>query len=116
MGDTILKRKTSVLSVPRQISAEALNVLYGHAIYSSYSFLPPITKLLKFGTANIRRIRYLRLVAQPMGICFPEPMKFDSQLWVSLLTDLSQLCLVVQQPLQARGYYNAPTLEEDMQE
>jgi hypothetical protein len=41
-------------------------------------------------------------------------MVFDSRLWVRLLTDLNQLCLAAQQPLQAGGYYNSPSLEEDM--
>jgi len=51
-----------------------------------------------------------------MGIFSPEPMKFNSQLWIPLFTDLSQFCLVAQQPLQAGGYYNAPSLEDDMRE
>ncbi|KAF8847870.1 hypothetical protein BDZ45DRAFT_681615 [Acephala macrosclerotiorum] len=114
--DIIPKRKTGILSVSRQISEEALNVLYGRNLFIVAVHGGAHDKLLRFGTANIRRIRYLRLVAQPMGICFPEPMEFNSQLWTPLLTDLSQLCLVLQQPLQAGGGYNAPTLEEDMRE
>jgi len=114
--ETVPKRKTGILSVSRQISEEALNVLYGRNLFIVLVHGGAHNKLLKFGTANIRRIRYLRLVAQPMGICFPEPVQFDSQLWIPLLTDLSQLCLVAQQPLQAMSYYNAPSLEEDMQE
>jgi hypothetical protein len=114
--DIAPKRKTGILSVSRQISEESLNVLYGRNLFIVTVHGGAHNKLLKFGTANIRRIRYLRLVAQPMGICFPEPMEFDSQLWIPLLTDLSQLCLIVQQPLRVGGYFNAPTLEEDMQE
>lgn len=112
---TFRKRKTGILSVSRQISEEALNVLYGRNLFIVLVHGGAHNKLLKFGIANIRRIRYLRLVAQPMGIWFPTPVQFDSQLWIPLLTDLSQLCLVLQQPLQARGYYDAPSLEEDMQ-
>lgn len=110
------ERKTGILAVSRQISDEALNILYGSNLFIVTIHGGAHNKLLKFGVTNIRRIRYLRLVAQPMGICYPMPMKFDSQLWGPLLTDLSQLCLVVQQPLRAGGYYNAPSLEEDIQE
>lgn len=109
------ERKTGILSVSRQISEEALNVLYGRNLFIVTVHGGAHNKLLKFGNANLRRIRYLRLVAQPMGICFPKPVQFDSQLWIPLLTGLSQLCLVAQQPLQARSYYNAPSFEEDMQ-
>jgi len=106
MEDIVPKRKTGIFSVSRQISEEALNVLYGRNLFIVLVHGGAHKNLLKFGTADIRRIRYLRLVAQPMGICFPEPMKFDSQLWIPLLTDLSQLCLVAQQPIQAGAYYN----------
>jgi hypothetical protein len=116
MEDIFPKRTTGILSVSRQISEEALNVLYGRNLFIVLVHGGAHDKLLKFGTANIQRIRHLRLVAQPMGICYPEPMKFDSRLWAPLLTNLRQLCLVVQQPLRARGYYNAPSLEEDMRE
>jgi hypothetical protein len=110
------KRKIGILSASRQISEEALNVLYGCNLFIVLIHGGAHDKLLNFGTANIRRIRYLRLVAQPMGICYPETMKIDSRLWVPLLTDLNRLCLVAQQPLRAGGYYNAPSLEEDMRE
>lgn len=116
MEDIVPKRKVGILSVSRQISEEALNVLYGRNLFIIHVHVGAHRNLLKFGTANIRRIRHLRLVAQPMGFCFAEPLKFDPQLWTPLLTDLSQLCLVVQQPIQAHGYYNAPSLEEDMRE
>jgi hypothetical protein len=111
-----LKRKAGILSVSRQISDEALNVLYGCNLFSVLINGGAHEKLLKFGTENISRIRYLRLVAQPMGICYPDTMKINSRLWVPLLTDLNRLCLVTQQPLRGGGYYNAPSLEEDMRE
>ncbi|MCJ1236881.1 hypothetical protein MMC14_004863 [Varicellaria rhodocarpa] len=115
MEDIIPKRTTGVLSVSRQISEEALNVLYSRNLFIVNVHGGAYRKLLRFGTANLRRIRHLQLVLQPMGICYPEPMKFDFQLWIPLLAGLSQLCLVAQQPLRAGGYYNASSLEEDMQ-
>lgn len=115
-SDVIPKRKSGILGVSRQISEEALQVLYGRSLFIVHVHGGAHNRLLKFGTANLYRIRYLRLVAQPQGICFPDPINFDSQLWIPLLTNLSQLCLVAQQPLRAGGYYNAPSLEEDMRE
>ena len=116
MEDFIPRRKTSILCVSKQISEEALQVLYGRNVFIVHVHGGAYNKLLKFGTANLRRIHFLRLVAQPMGVCFPEPINFDSQLWMPLLTDLYQLCLVAQQPPRAGGYYNAPSLEEDMRQ
>jgi hypothetical protein len=109
-------RKAGILSVSKQISEEALNVLYGSNLVMVLINGGAHDNLIRFGTDNIQRIRHLRLVAQPMGICYPETLKLETQLWVPLLTDLNRLCLVAQQPLQARGYYNAPSLEEDMGE
>tara|TARA_R110002003_G_scaffold3252_1_gene25004 strand:- start:259 stop:675 length:417 start_codon:yes stop_codon:yes gene_type:complete len=51
-----------------------------------------------------------------MAICYSETLKIESRLWLPLLTDLNRLSLVAQQPLQVRGYFNAPSLEEDMRE
>lgn len=118
MEDTsiYLKRKTGILSVCRQISEEALNVLYGCNLFILYIHGGAQDKLIKFGTANLQRIRHLRLVAQPMGVSYPETLKIDRQLWVPLLADLISLSLVAQQPLQARGYYNAPSLEDEMRD
>jgi hypothetical protein len=110
------KRKTGILSVSSQISEGPLNVLYGSNLFMVLINGGAHDNLIRFGTDNIQRIRHLRLVAQPMGICYPETLKIETQLWVPLLADLNRLCLVVPQPLKARGYYNAPNLEEDMRE
>lgn len=115
LGD-VFKRKTGILSVSRQISEEALDVLYGCNLFVALIHGGAHDNFHKFGTKNISRIRYLRLVAQPMGVYYPETLKIESQFWVPLLTNLNQLCLVLQQPLRAGGYYNAPTLEEDWRE
>jgi hypothetical protein len=113
MEDIFPKRKTGILSVSRLISEEALNVLYGCNLFVVLINGGAHNNLIRFGTDNIRRIRHLRLVAQPMGICYPETLKIETQLWVPLPRDLNRLCLVAQQLLQARGYYNARNLEEE---
>jgi hypothetical protein len=114
MEEIFPKRKTGILSVSRQISEKALNVLYGSNLFMVQINGGAHDNLIRFGTDNIRRIQHLRLVAQPMGICYPKTLKIETQLWVPLLADLNRLCLVAQQPLEARGYYNAPSLEEDV--
>lgn len=113
--DIIPKRKASILRVSRQISAEALDVLYGRNLFIAHVHGGAQDELLKFGTPNLKRIRYLRLVAQPMG-CFPKPITFDSQFWIPLLTDLSQFCLVAQQPLPSGRSYHGPIFQENMRE
>ncbi len=50
----------------------------------------------------------------PMGVSYGMPLVFDPQLWLPLLEGLLQFCIVAQQPLAARGYYDAPTREEDL--
>jgi hypothetical protein len=87
----LLKSKTGILRVSRQISEEALNLLYGCNLFI----------ILINGGAHDNLL---------------ETLKIDDRLWVPLLTDLTRLCLVAQQPLRAVGYYNAPSLEEDMRE
>jgi hypothetical protein len=116
MEDIFPKRKTGILSVPKQVSEEALGILYGCNLFMVLMNGGAHDKLLKFGTDDIRRVRYLRLVAQPMGNCFLETMILESRLWVPLLTDLKRLCLVVKQPLRDGGYYNARSLEEVISE
>jgi hypothetical protein len=102
--------------VSSQISEEALDVLYGSNLFMVLINGGAHNNLIRFGTDNIRRIRHLRLIARPMGICYSEILKIETQLWVPLLADLNRLCLVAQQPLDARGYYNVPSFEEDVRE
>ncbi|KAI2616662.1 hypothetical protein GGS26DRAFT_442817 [Hypomontagnella submonticulosa] len=110
----VAPKKTGILGVSQQISDEALNVLYGFNVFIIRVHGGAHDKLRKFGTSNIRRIRFLKLVAQPMGVWYPEPIKFDSLVWDSLLTDLIQFSLIAQQPLQARGYHEISGLEEEI--
>lgn len=110
------KTKTGILGVSKLISEEALDILYGRHIFTVSVHGGAHRKLLNFGITNLRRIRCVRLVAQPMGVCYPDTLKIDPLFWRPLLTDLNRLSLVVQQPLRAGGYYNAPSLEEDMRE
>ena len=106
------KWRTGILEVSKVISDEALDVLYGQNIFVVSLHAGNHHDLLKFGVANLRRIRYLRIEARPMGAFYGKPMVFDSQLWLPLLEGLQQLWIVALQPLAAGGTRGAPTLGE----
>lgn len=112
--DLMFEWRSGILEVSRAMSNEALDVLYGQNIFVVDIHGEGYRKFLKFGVANLRRIHYLRIVARPMGFSYKRPLVFDPQLWLPLLEGLLQFCIVAQQPLAARGYYGAPTHEEDL--
>ena len=112
--DFMYERRTGILGVSRIISNETLDILYGQNVFVVDIHGEGYRKFLKFGASNLRRVRYLRIVARPMGISYGKPLDFDSHLWLPLLEELQQLCVVAQQPLAAGGYWKAPTLEEDL--
>ena len=106
--------RTGILEVSKAISDEALDVLYGQNAFIVDVHGSGCHDLLKFGVANLQRIRYLRIVARPMGISYGRVLILDPQLWLPLLEGLLQFCIVAQQPLAARGYPGAPSLKEDL--
>ena len=116
METVMYEWRTGILEVSNAISNEALDVLYGQNVFVVDVHGRGYRAFLKFGVANLRRVRYLHIVARPMGISYGygKPMMFDPQLWFPLLEGLLQLCIVAQQPLAARGDDGAPTLEEDL--
>jgi len=59
-------------------------------------------------------MRYLALIAQPSGTSYTPGEMPDNALWCSIIPQLKGLRIVAEQPLEAGGYYNAPTLEQDM--
>ncbi|KAI1808770.1 hypothetical protein F4811DRAFT_183922 [Daldinia bambusicola] len=114
-GDPNASRgRTSILCVSRQVSEEALNVLYQRNAFIIHTHAEYYDKLLKFGTANLRRIRSLSLVAHSQELGYMEPFKFDSRIWGPLLTDLAHLSLVLQQPRKSWGYRHHNYFEEDL--
>lgn len=108
--------RTSMIGVSRAISNETLDILYGQHVFLVDIHGNGHFKSLKFTPTNLRRIRYLRIVARPMGVSYGRPLVFNPDLWLPLLEGLLELCIVAQQPLVASGYYGAPTLEEDLRE
>lgn len=109
------KNKNSIILLSKQISEEALDVLYGNNIFKidlhgegEYVFKK------NFSQANRQRMRYLLLTAQPGGVSYAPGKMPDNALWCSVLPQLKILRIVAEQPLEAGYYYNAPTLEQDM--
>ena len=120
-GDYMDEWRTGILGVSSATSTEVLDVLYGHNVFVANIHGGGYHELLKFSVANLRRVRNLRIVARPEGTSYGKPLLFDpqfwlSQLWLPLLEGLLQFCIVAQQPLAARGYSGAPTLEQDLHE
>jgi hypothetical protein len=112
--DFLYEWRTGILEVSRAISNEALDILYRQNVFVVDIHGKGYLKILKFSVTNLRRVHYLRIIARPMGVSYGKPLVFDPQLWLPLLEGLLQFCIVAQQPLAARGYYDAPTLEEDL--
>ena len=112
--DFMFEWRTGILEVSRTISNEALDILYGQNTFIVDIHGMSYRKFRNFNAANLRRVHYLRVVAQPAGISHGTALVFDPQIWLPMLEGLLQFCIVAQQPLAAGGYYNAPTLAEDL--
>lgn len=111
----INKSNNGLFLVSKQIGEEALDLLYGENIFKLCVHGDGEYFLRKnFSERNRRRTRYILVIAQPMGASFRPEQKPDNALWSSILPDLKAFRLVLQQPLEAAGYYNAPTLEQEM--
>ncbi|KAI0845415.1 hypothetical protein F5Y00DRAFT_246510 [Daldinia vernicosa] len=111
-NDTVLRGRTSILCVSKQVSEEALDVLYQRNTFVTHTHADSHDKFLKFGTANILRIRSLRLVTHPHELGYMEPVKFDPKIWCPLLKDLTHLSLVLKQPWKAREHYDSSGSKE----
>jgi hypothetical protein len=109
------KNKNSIFLLSKQISEEALDVLYGDNVFKfsldgevEYHFQK------NFTDRNRQRMRFLLLIAWPWGFSYTPEKTVDDALWCSILPHLKGLRLVVGQPVEAWGYDNASRLEQDM--
>lgn len=109
------ENKNSILFLSKQISEEALDILYGENVFKMHLNGGGEAALKdNFTKANAQRMRYLLVVARPMGVSYgPEDIP-DDALWSAILPHLKWLRIVAEQPLEAGHYYNAPTLEQDL--
>ena len=89
------ENKNSLLLLSKQISEECLDILYGENIFKLYLNGEGEVYLRKnFTEVNRRRMRYLLLIAQPMGVSY-EPVRIpDNVLWASILPSLRVLRIV----------------------
>jgi hypothetical protein len=109
------KNKNSIFLLSKRISEEALDVLYGDNVFKLHLHGVGEHYLKKnFTDRNRQRMRYLLLIARPMGVSYTPGKVVDDALWRSILPHLKGLRIVAEQPVEAGGYYNAPTLEQDM--
>ena len=67
-----------------------------------------------FTNRNRQRIRYLLIVARPLGISYQPGNVVDDALWHSFLPHLKRLQIVVSPPVKGGDYENGPTFEQDM--
>lgn len=105
----------SVFLVSKQISEEALDILYGENIFKLYLHGEgEYTLRENFTDRNRQRMKYLLIIAQPRGVSYTPDNTFDDTLWCSILPHLNGLRMILEQPLEAGHYYNAPTLESEM--
>jgi hypothetical protein len=105
--------KNSILRLSKQISEEALDVLYGDNIFKLRLEREEFDLETNFVEANIKRMRYLLLVAQPSHIYSDDKIPNDA-LWHSILPQLKILRIVAQQPPEDPRYSNA-NLEHDIE-
>jgi hypothetical protein len=109
------QNKNSIFLLSKQISEEALDILYGDNVFKLRLHGQGEYYLKKnFTDRNRQRMRYLLPIAQPIGVSYTPGNIVDDALWCSILPYLKGLRMVVEQPVEAGGYYNAPTLEQDM--
>ncbi|TVY41311.1 hypothetical protein LSUB1_G004140 [Lachnellula subtilissima] len=106
------RKKNSIFLVCKQISDEALDVMYGENAFRHYLHAEGDLCLKRnFTDANRQRMRMLLLTAEHrswIGEITP-----DIAVWSSMIPTLNILRLVAEQPVQ-ETYWNAPPLEKEM--
>jgi hypothetical protein len=109
------ENKNSILLLSKQISGEALDILYGDNIFKlQLHGQGEYCLKKKFAEGNRQRIRYLLLSAQPMGVSYEPERMPDNSLWSSILPTLKGLRIVAEQPVEASSYHGAPSLEQEI--
>ena len=108
-------KNNSIFLLSKQISGEALDILYGDNIFKLCLNGQGEYDLEKnFAEGNRQRIRYLLLTAEPMGVSFGPGVMPNHSLWSSILPTLKGLRIVAEQPVEASSYHGAPSLEQKL--
>lgn len=106
--------RVNVLRLSKQIAEEDLDILYGQNTFRlSLNGEGEFCMREKFSEKNRRRMRKLIVTANPAGISC-EISTPDKSLWVSIVPSLKGLLLILEQPIEAQIYSNAPTLRQDI--
>jgi hypothetical protein len=110
------RKLNSIFFVSRQISEEALDVLYGDNVFNVQLNADGENHLINnFTEANRRRMRRLLVTAEPRGSSYMPTMIPDNALWSSILPQLRWLRIVAAQPLETSFYCGELTFEERLQ-
>ncbi|KAF2804523.1 uncharacterized protein BDZ99DRAFT_397596 [Mytilinidion resinicola] len=105
----------SIFLLSKQISEEALDVLYGDNVFKLYLHGEGESYLKKnFSHQNRQRMKYLLLIARPRGVSYTPENRVDDVLWRCMLPHLKGLRIVAEQPVKERSYYGAPTHKQEM--
>jgi hypothetical protein len=106
--------RVNILRLSKQITEECLDILYGENTFRLCLNGGGEWAMRKnFTEKNRCRMRYLIVTANPAGISY-EISTPDDSLWASILPSLKALLIILEQPIRAQEYYNAPTLKQDI--
>jgi hypothetical protein len=108
-------KKHTVVLISRQLSEEALDVLYGENVFEVRLHYGSQRILNKFAPANRQRIRRLQLFVHFNYISCTMPLSQSLHILRPTLASLTRLYIVALQPLLgATNCDNAPMLEQEM--
>lgn len=103
--------RLNVLRLSKKISDECLDILYGENIFQvSLNGLGEDNLEHDFTERNRGRIRYLLVFMTDDSLSNTPKIP----LWASILPNLKVFQIIAEQPVEARGYYDVPTLEQGL--
>ena len=101
--------KKSLLLMSKQISSEALDVLYSENTFEVILHERASEKLSRYIAAvNMPKIRRMQIVVSADG--YPDDRSLDRISWSCILANLRRLTIVAQQPLNSRRLYDEPSM------
>jgi hypothetical protein len=103
--------RLNILRLSSQISEESLDLLYGENMFDiSLNGDGEGDLEYNFTLGNRRRIRYLLVLMTDDDVSSTP----NTPLWASLLPNLKVFQIIAKQPVEAGAYWNAPTLEQEL--
>jgi len=109
------RNQNTIFLLSKQISEEVLNILYGENIFAVDLHGRGEHDLKEnFAAANIERMRYLLLAAQPRGFSYEPGIMPDDVLWSSVLPKVNGLRIVAAQPVHDPSILDNPAFLLEM--